>query len=45
MEKNKSFIQDRTIYEDKEIFAANLYELGICQKEIMRHIQIFLKQC
>ena len=28
MEKNKSFIQDRTIYEDKEIFAANLYELG-----------------
>tara|TARA_Y100001970_G_scaffold245322_1_gene312248 strand:+ start:6906 stop:7526 length:621 start_codon:yes stop_codon:yes gene_type:complete len=25
---NKSFIQDRTIYEDKEIFATNLYELG-----------------
>ena len=24
----KSFIQDRTIYEDKEIFATNLYELG-----------------
>ena len=27
-EKGKSFIQDRTIYEDKEIFATNLYELG-----------------
>ncbi len=25
---NDSFIQDRTIYEDKEIFAANLVELG-----------------
>ena len=32
MEKNKSFIQDRTIYEDKEIFAANLYELGHMSK-------------
>ena len=27
-EMGKSFIQDRTIYEDKEIFATNLYELG-----------------
>ena len=29
---NKSFIQDRTIYEDKEIFATNLYELGHMSK-------------
>ena len=25
---NKGFIQDRTIYEDKEIYAKNLYNLG-----------------
>ena len=28
LNSNKSFIQDRTIYEDREIFAANLVELG-----------------
>ena len=28
MNKGSSFIQDRTIYEDKEIFAKNLYNLG-----------------
>ena len=28
LESNSSFIQDRTIYEDKEIFASNLVELG-----------------
>jgi len=28
LKSNNSFIQDRTIYEDKEIFAANLVELG-----------------
>jgi len=31
-EMGKSFIQDRTIYEDKEIFATNLYELGHMSK-------------
>ena len=25
---NKGFIQDRTIYEDKEIFARNLKDIG-----------------
>ena len=32
LSKGKSFIQDRTIYEDKEIFARNLYELGKLSK-------------
>jgi len=32
MDKNSSFIQDRTIYEDKEIFAKNLYNLGYMTK-------------
>lgn len=29
MQKNESYIQDRTIYEDVEIFARNLYEMGL----------------
>ena len=29
VESNINFIQDRTIYEDKEIFAKNLFDLGI----------------
>ena len=29
MENGDSFIQDRTIYEDKEIFALNLYKAGL----------------
>ena len=32
LKMNKNFIQDRTIYEDKEIFATNLYELGHMSK-------------
>ena len=32
LKMKKSFIQDRTIYEDKEIFATNLYELGHMSK-------------
>ena len=31
-QSGKSFIQDRTIYEDKEIFATNLYQLGYLSK-------------
>ncbi len=29
MTKEESFIQDRTIYEDVEIFAKNLYQMGL----------------
>lgn len=29
MRKDESYIQDRTIYEDVEIFAKNLYEMGL----------------
>ncbi len=29
---NQSFIQDRTIYEDVEIFARNLYQMGLMSK-------------
>jgi len=29
LEKNKTFVQDRTIYEDVEIFAKNLYQMGL----------------
>jgi deoxyadenosine/deoxycytidine kinase len=29
MKKDESYIQDRTIYEDVEIFAKNLYEMGL----------------
>jgi deoxyadenosine/deoxycytidine kinase len=29
MKKSESYIQDRTIYEDVEIFAKNLYEMGL----------------
>ena len=42
MENNKSFIQDRTIYEDKEIFAANLYELGhMSERDFETYSNIF----
>ena len=29
LEKSNTFIQDRTIYEDVEIFAKNLYQMGL----------------
>lgn len=32
IEAGESFIQDRTIYEDAEIFARNLYEMGLMSK-------------
>lgn len=32
IEEGNSFIQDRTIYEDAEIFARNLYEMGLMSK-------------
>ena len=32
LKMKKNFIQDRTIYEDKEIFATNLHELGHMSK-------------
>ena len=32
LKEARSFIQDRTIYEDVEIFARNLYEMGLMSK-------------
>ncbi len=32
LHEKKNFIQDRTIYEDVEIFARNLYEMGLMAK-------------
>lgn len=32
VDEGNSFIQDRTIYEDAEIFARNLYEMGLMSK-------------
>ncbi len=39
---NNSFIQDRTIYEDKEIFAANLLELGhMSDRDFKTYCELF----
>ena len=32
LKSNKNFIQDRTIYEDKEIFARNLFNIDYMEK-------------
>lgn len=32
LKEEESFIQDRTIYEDSEIFARNLYEMGLMSR-------------
>jgi len=41
--KNKNkFIQDRTIYEDKEIFATNLYKLGyLSDRDFKTYSELF----
>jgi deoxyadenosine/deoxycytidine kinase len=42
LESNSSFIQDRTIYEDKEIFASNLVELGhMSDRDFKTYCEIF----
>ena len=42
LESNNSFIQDRTIYEDKEIFASNLLELGhMSDRDFKTYCEIF----
>ena len=39
---NNNFIQDRTIYEDKEIFAANLLELGhMSDRDFKTYCELF----
>mgnify|MGYP000468489441 CR=1 FL=1 len=37
MRKDESYIQDRTIYEDVEIFAKNLYEMGLMSERDYRN--------
>ena len=42
LKSNDNFIQDRTIYEDKEIFAANLLELGhMSDRDFETYCQLF----
>ena len=42
LKMNKNFIQDRTIYEDKEIFATNLYELGhMSKRDYQTYCELF----
>ena len=42
LKSNDNFIQDRTIYEDKEIFAANLLELGhMSDRDFKTYCELF----
>ena len=42
LQSNDNFIQDRTIYEDKEIFAANLVELGhMSNRDFKTYCELF----
>ncbi len=42
LKSNNNFIQDRTIYEDKEIFAANLLELGhMSDRDFKTYCELF----
>lgn len=50
LSKKKSVVQDRSIYEDVEIFAKNLYELGkmkkrdyVNYKRLFKQMSLFLK--
>ena len=42
VESNESVIQDRTIYEDAEIFARNLYTIGrMTERDFANYISLF----
>ena len=42
LKSKRSFIQDRTVYEDKEIFATNLYELGhMSERDYQTYCNLF----
>ena len=41
-ESKKTYIQDRTIYEDAKIFAPNLHQMGLIVPEILKIIWKFL---
>ena len=42
LESGKSVIQDRTIYEDAEIFARNLYEIGkMGERDYRNYVSLF----
>ncbi|HEX9614915.1 MAG TPA: deoxynucleoside kinase, partial [Bacteroidota bacterium] len=42
LESGKSVIQDRTIYEDAEIFAKNLYEIGkMEERDYQNYVSLF----
>lgn len=44
MQKNESYIQDRTIYEDVEIFAKNLFEMGLMsERDYQNYSSLFIE--
>ncbi|MCH8557861.1 MAG: deoxynucleoside kinase [Balneolia bacterium] len=44
MQKNESYIQDRTIYEDVEIFAKNLFEMGLMsERDYENYSSLFIE--
>lgn len=46
VEENQSAIQDRTIYEDANIFARNLYEQGLMAKrDYLNYLDIYRSMC
>ncbi|HEY5123876.1 MAG TPA: deoxynucleoside kinase [Ignavibacteria bacterium] len=46
LQQNKSVIQDRSIYEDVEIFAQNLYELGrMEERDYFNYRNLFKEMC
>ena len=46
LQQKKSVIQDRSIYEDVEIFAKNLYELGrMDERDYYNYKNLFIEMC
>ncbi len=44
MQKDESYIQDRTIYEDVEIFAKNLFEMGLMsERDYKNYSSLFVE--
>ncbi|MDX1672003.1 MAG: deoxynucleoside kinase [Balneolaceae bacterium] len=44
LEKSTSFVQDRTIYEDVEIFAKNLHDMGLMSDRDFKNYQALFRE-
>ncbi len=44
LEKEKPFVQDRTIFEDAEIFARNLYQMGLMSKRDYQNYHLLYQE-